>query len=392
MLSCRFKNFLNLWWCFFWNTIFRQKPVSNKIRYRAWSTFEWAKGTVTDFYTAHILIIDIDLNLVSICWNPQLILNTGIILTYIHHWRNFKNIPNITNIALNLIDTGSKLWIPEHIHYAMIANPVTTSKISLGIVVKGTPSAGTGTITFRGNTIQNSCMSQEKFSSPWFTVKSFCREHVSIIFCNKIPLSWTGYLNLILDSLIFSIVNKIIESINILQKTAVLNASYATCWTSWIKLSGNRICACIEFIIISTLIYSHAPHKNTWMVPVLQNHITCIFNGNILPLPVTNKLPSWNLSKNQKTNFITSINKMLALRIVTCPHIIQPQFILENFCIIVLNGFRHCIPNIRIRLMPVQSPKLYLDSIQIKTAFIKTNISETKTNFLAVKNFSLFIN
>ncbi len=84
----------------------------------------------------------------------------------------------------------------------------------------------------------------------------------------------------------------------------------------------------VEFVVVGRLIYAHAPKNDGGVIAILGNHLTHVFDGDILPCIVANMLPTGKLCHNQKTQLITLIYKIMRLRIVGCANSVDAQLLL----------------------------------------------------------------
>ena len=131
----------------------------------------------------------------------------------------------------------------------------------------------------------------------------------------------------------------------------------------WIQFMCHAVCFPVKCVIIPGLVDPHTPQDHRRMIPILLYHVFYVFDRLFFPVFIPDVLPARYFRKDQKSQFITPLHKMPALRIMGCPHRIYAQFIFQNICIQFLHGFRHCITDIRIALMAVQSSQLYFFAI-----------------------------
>ena len=109
---------------------------------------------------------------------------------------------------------------------------------------------------------------------------------------------------------------KIVESINILQKTRFRNIPDSACLSRRVKLTRKSVCASVKRVIVLTLIDPYSPEDDRRMISVLFNHLAHVFYSLILPAQISDMLPSGDLGKHRQSLPVALVNKILALGIM----------------------------------------------------------------------------
>ena len=155
-------------------------------------------------------------------------------------------------------------------------------------------------------------MSYCMLCTPLFRIKALGREHMPVIFGYKICV-----LVIIRDPFSgraprpLTIMREVIICIYILKKVAVILGSYAASLPAVIKVVCNLIGLFVKVIIIDRFIDPYAPQHDARMISILCDHLFKIYKRLILPLTVSDMLPSGEFHKYQKSQLITSSNKIM---------------------------------------------------------------------------------
>ena len=141
------------------------------------------------------------------------------ILPDIHGRRDFQHIL----FSLACVERCCQLRIPEQVKHAMIADPVTASKIFVGIIIKHAPAKAPGNLLFPIIGIQDIRMTQQMLDPVLFAVKGFRWKHMPIVFTDQIPFRTVRRHILFLPaSPVVSLMRKVIERIHILKQRTFL--------------------------------------------------------------------------------------------------------------------------------------------------------------------------
>src|SRR5574344_758994 len=116
------------------------------------------------------------------------------------------------------------------------------------------------------------------------------------------------------------------------------------------------------------------------MVAILRHHVAHILHCLILPLLSADMLPSWNFGEYKQSYFIASVDKILTLRIVRRTHFVESELVLEDVRVFTLNVLWHCITDVRITLVAVESAQFYFFIVEIEAGAVKTDIPKAKTS------------
>ncbi len=114
------------------------------------------------------------------------------------------------------------------------------------------------------------------------------------------------------------------------------------------------------------------------MVPVPLDHLRHVAARNLLPALISDVLPAWNLLEHQQPDLIAGVKKVRRLRIVRGAHQVALQLLLQDERVSALHARGHRLPNIRVRLVPVQSTQLHVSPVQMETLGSESGI--TKAN------------
>ena len=287
--------------------------------------------------------------------------------------------------ALGSIDRSSQLGIAEHIHHAVIADPVTGAEVLMGIVVKHTPAGAAGNVILGIDTVQDLGMAQSVLQALFLPVKGFGGEHMTVVFCDHVALVHIGHNILFrLAACIGAVVEEIVVGVDILQEGAFLGVADTAGGTAGIQLMGHGVGGGIKSIIVGAFIDPHAPDENTGVVAVLDHHVPDIGDGNVLPGLAADMLPAGDLGKDQQTQFIAAVQEGVALGIVGGSHHIDAQFVFQNVCIQGLSTGRSSIADVSPALMSVQTHELTLDTVDIQTIGAEIDGTETETSLVGI--------
>ena len=99
------------------------------------------------------------------------------------------------------------------------------------------------------------------------------------------------------------------------------------------------------------------------MAAVLQEHLPQHFTGAVLPRGIANVLPAGQLGKDEQTQPVTFVQKVLTLRVVARAHGVAVQFAFQDACILALQAFRRSITDVRVALVAVETAQERLFSV-----------------------------
>ena len=181
------------------------------------------------------------------------------ILPDVHGRSDFQHIL----FSLACVERCCQLRIPEQVKHAMIADPVTASKILVGIIIKHAPAKAPGDLLFPIIGIQNIRMTQEMLYPVLFAVKGFRWKHMPIVFTDQIPFRTVRRHILFLPaSPVVSLMRKVIERIHILKQRTFLQVTHSTGLPHRIESVGSLIRPLIKCIVILGFVDAHAPQNN----------------------------------------------------------------------------------------------------------------------------------
>ena len=95
----------------------------------------------------------------------------------------------------------------------------------------------------------------------------------------------------------------------------------------WIQFMCHAVCFPVKCIVIPGLIDPHAPQDHRRMIPILYYHVFYVFDRPFFPIFVPDVLPARYFCKDQKSQFIATLHKILTLRIMGGSYCIDSQFI-----------------------------------------------------------------
>ena len=181
------------------------------------------------------------------------------ILPDVHGRSNFQHIL----FSLTCIKRCCQLRIPEQVKHAMIADPVTASKILMGIIIKHAPAKAPGNLLFPIISIQDIRMAQEMLYPVLFAVKGFRWKHMPVVLTDQIPFrSIRRHVLFLPASPVVSLMRKVIERIHILKQGTFLQVTYSTGLPHRIQPVGCLIRPLIKRIIILGFVDAYAPQNN----------------------------------------------------------------------------------------------------------------------------------
>jgi len=274
----------------------------------------------------------------------------------------------------------------------MIADTVPGTKILVGGVVEHTPAEAAHVLAVCIGRVQHPGVAQRMLLPVGPIVKGLCGVHMAIALRDQqwlVPFAHNVLFPLYAG--VVSRMGKVVKGVHILQKTALFQIPDAGGGPAGIQSVGNGICSGIEGVVILAFVDAYPPQDNTGMIPVLQNHLLQHMACQVLPGCVTDVLPAGQLREDQKPHFITGIQKMLALGIVAGAHGIAAQLLLQDAGILPLQALRGGIADIRVALMPVQTPQKGLFPVQIEAVRPENRRAEAETGLAHVQRLPLFI-
>ena len=165
---------------------------------------------------------------------------------------------------------------------------------------------------------------------------------------------------------------------------ALLEIPHAGRLARGIERMRESICFAVEFIVVQTLVDTHAPEDDGRMVAVLRHHLAHILNGPALPRRVADMLPAGNFGENKKAQLVARIDKVPALRIVRRAHRRAAKLFLQYPRILALERFRRGVAHIGIALVAVQTAEKYALAVKIKPAAAKFRRAKAEANRLFV--------
>ena len=107
------------------------------------------------------------------------------------------------------------------------------------------------------------------------------------------------------------ILTHIIIQVHIFKKAAACKIPHTACLAVDIQFLRQTACFIIKRIHIIRIADTHIPQNHRRVIAILHNHLPDISHCNLFPASIPHKLPSRYFRDNQKTDFITSIHKIL---------------------------------------------------------------------------------
>ena len=280
-------------------------------------------------------------------------------------------------LFLAAVYIGRQLLLTEHIKNAMMTDPISAAKITMGVIIRHAPANGSGYLGAFHHLRKDFAVAQRMRHSSVLRIAGFCGKHVAIEFCHKIRSLTGENLRGIAEPSVLPIMDKIIIGIDIFKKLALLEISDATGGSRLIIKMGNLVHFTVKGGVILGLIDSHPPKDDGWMVPVSPNHPFQIILADLLELLISYVLPSWDLFKHKEPQSVAGIQEPFGLRVMGGSYQMDTKVLLQDLCIQLLHGFGHGVSHVGIALMPVQPSQFQLFSIEIESIFFEKRLTES---------------
>src|SRR5690554_1705217 len=146
----------------------------------------------------------------------------------------------------------------------MIANTVTGTKIFMGIVIKSAPADGPGNRIIETGGIQNLQIAERLFYLPFFLVESFGWVHVTHKFRYQVRNFMSQSCDFFLPAQrsLFSVIDKVVKGIDILQEIAPGGVPHTPGLTGGIQFPGDSVGLGVKFIVVFRFVDPDSPEDN----------------------------------------------------------------------------------------------------------------------------------
>ena len=111
-------------------------------------------------------------------------------------------------------------------------------------------------------------------------------------------------------------------------------------------------------MIILAFVDANAPDDDGRMVPVAGDHAPDILDAFVLPAFAADMLPARHFLKNQKPQFVATVEEVVGLRIVRGAHHVELEFALKDFRVALLRRLAQSIADIGEGLVAVEAAEL----------------------------------
>ena len=234
-------------------------------------------------------------------------------------------------LSLAGIGEGRQLGIPKGIHNAVIAHPVAGAEILVGGIVEHAPAEAARMLPAGIGGVQHPHMPQGMLLALGPGVIGFGGEHVAVVLGDQKGLLGIGADPLLLlAARVIAGVGEVVKGVHILQQLALFQIPHPRGCPAGIQLVGQLVGLAVEGVVVHALVDANAPEDDAGMVAVLGDHFLHVPAGLLLPGLVADVLPARNLRKDQQTDSVTFINKILALRIVAGADGVAVELLLQN--------------------------------------------------------------
>ena len=155
-------------------------------------------------------------------------------------------------VTLRFVKSGRRFWNPEDVRYAVIADAVARTKVSVSVVVERAPSETTGVFVARRQLVVDAGVPMGVFANSLDVVGSFGRVHVA----RKLGVE--------IERMIWRPKRKakVVHRKHILQKLRAIPVTHAARRPRIVQLVRQLVGPCIEIMIVAGLIDANAPQDD----------------------------------------------------------------------------------------------------------------------------------
>ena len=192
-------------------------------------------------------------------------------------------------VALRAVETGRGLGQAEDIAYAVIADAIARTEIAVGRVVEGTPRDAAGVTVVGSQLFVDAHVPDHVFGHMVHVVEALGGEHVAVEFGVEILRMIGGPQGKA----------EIVHGEDVFQQLGVVAVADAARLARIVERVGHFVGTRVEIVVVRRFVDADTPEHDRGMVPVAPDHAVRVIHGEILPGPVPDVLPAWNLFEHQ---------------------------------------------------------------------------------------------
>src|ERR1700756_5280052 len=226
-------------------------------------------------------------------------------------------------IALRSVETGGRLWLPEDVGDAVVADSVARAEISVRVVVEGAPADAARILWIRRQLVMDARVAQGVFREAFDLIDGFRGIGVP----DELGVQVARMIGRLQREA------EIVHGENIFQKFGLLEVADAASLARGIEFVRQGVGADVEIVIVLGLVDANTPENDGGMVPIAPDHASDVVNREKFPRLVADSLPTGNFLEDQKADFIACVEEVPRLRIVGGAYDIALQFVAKNISI-----------------------------------------------------------
>ena len=231
-------------------------------------------------------------------------------------------------VLIDAVNVGGELLVAEHVHHAVIADPVARAEVLVRVVVEHAPAEGAGDVLFAGHGVEHARVAHGVLQAVLLAVKRLRGVHVPVVFADQIRLRRiAGHGLLRLAAGVRPVVEEIVVGIDVLEQMALLVAADAAGRARRVEPVRRRVRARIERVVVAAFVDAHAPEDDARVVAVLLHHLLGVAHGLLLPLVAADVLPAGDLREDEQTQLVAPVDEVRALRIVARAHGVEAELV-----------------------------------------------------------------